>query len=389
VTAGDQFGCSVALSGDGNTALIGALQGNSGNGVAYIFTKSGTSWSQAAALTVIGGVISDQFGCSVALSGDGNTALIGGYGRDTSGVGNSGAAYIFTKSGTWVSTNAPTATLTLSPPVAGDFFGNSVALDYYGNTALIGAIYRDINGTTNSGAAYIFTKSGTWASTNAPIATLTLSSPGDSDNFGNSVALSSDGNTALVGAPNRPTSGVYQSGAAYIFTKSGTWASTGIPTATLTLSSPVANDYFGYSATLSGDGNTALIGAYGKNTQTGAAYIFTKSGTWASTNAPTATFTLSSPVANDNFGYNVALNSTGDTALIGAYGRDIGGLNSSGAAYIFTKNGTWTSTSTPTATLTKSTPLASDEFGYSVALNSAGDTALIGARSANTAYIYT
>ena len=102
----DQFGYSVALSADGSTALVGAYGRSSSMGAAYVFTRSGSVYSQTAALTATGGANDDYFGISVALSADGNTALVGATGRNTS----TGAAYVFTRSN---GVYSQTATLTV------------------------------------------------------------------------------------------------------------------------------------------------------------------------------------------------------------------------------------------------------------------------------------
>ena len=158
--ADDVFGGSVALSGDGNTALVGApaanVDGRSNQGAAYVFIRSGASWIQQAKLTADDGAADDRFGGSVALSQDGNTALIGAVEADVSGRPNQGAAYIFTRSGaSWIRQ----AKLTADDGAAGDWFGR-VALSADGLTALVGASIARVNGQVNQGAAYVFVRSG-------------------------------------------------------------------------------------------------------------------------------------------------------------------------------------------------------------------------------------
>jgi len=371
----DEFGYSVALSGD--TALIGA-EGDDDNGSftgsAYIFVHSGTTWMQQAKLTAADGVASDVFGRYVALSGD--TALIGAIGDDDNGS-NSGSAYIFIRSGTvWTQQ----AKLTASDGTANDTFGRSVALS--GDTALIGAEGDDDNGSF-SGSAYLFVKpiSG-WATTGTYNAKLTAADGAANDSFGRSVALSGD--TALIGAIGDEDNGT-TSGSAYIFVISGT---TWVQQAKLTAADGAAGDTFGRSVALSGD--TALIGASGDDdngSNSGSAYIFIRSGTvWTQQ----AKLTAADGAAADSFGRSVAL--SGDTALIGAHLDDDNGF-SSGSAYLFVKPATAWVTTTQTAKLTASDGASGDEFGWSVALD--GDTALIGAYGdddkgsfTGSAYIY-
>ncbi|MBR9814373.1 hypothetical protein GYB61_11025, partial [bacterium] len=357
--AGDRFGTSVALSAD--TALIGASlddEPGSGSGSVYVFTRSGTVWSQQQKLTANDGAASDQFGTSVALLGD--TALIGAPFDDDSGP-SSGSAYVFTRSGVVWSQQQK---LTANDGVASDEFGTSVALS--GDTALIGAIDDDDAGS-DSGSAYVFTRSdAVWSQQQK----LTASDGAADDQFGFSVALSGD--TALIGAFGDDDAGS-NSGSAYVFTLSGAvWS----PQAKLTASDGTTFDQFGFSVALSGD--TALIGAFGDDdagSSSGSAYVFTRSGAvWSQQQKLTAI----DGAGADQFGTVVAL--SGDTALIGAFADDDAG-SFSGSAYVFTRSGAvWSQQQK----LTANDGAASDLFGSSVALS--GDAALIGAVDDDTEF---
>jgi FG-GAP repeat len=288
---GGEFGLSVALSALGTTALVGVPVRDTGTGAAWVFTLRHGTWSRTAELTTTGGAPFDDFGRSVALSALGSTALIGAPGRNK----DTGAAYVFKlRRGTW----SQTAELTASGGARLDEFGFSVALSARGGMALAGAIGRH----SEAGAAYVFTlRRGTWSQT----AELT-GAPGDG--FGFSVGLSARGSTALAGAPFHNTS----TGAAYVFTlRRGTWSRTAV----LTASHRAPGDGFGQSVALSALGSTALAGAFGRNPYTGAAYVFTlRRGTWF----PTAKLTASDAAPGDEFGYSVALSAQGTTALAGA-----------------------------------------------------------------------
>ena len=139
--ASDEFGYSVAISGD--TALVGALHdtvgSNANQGSAYVFVRSGGSWTQQARLTASDGATNNYFGYSVAISGD--TALVGAYYATVSGKVAQGAAYVFVRSGT---TWSQQTKLVAPDGAAGDLFGDSVAIS--GDTALVGAYYADISG---------------------------------------------------------------------------------------------------------------------------------------------------------------------------------------------------------------------------------------------------
>jgi len=351
-SAGDQFGFSIAISG--NTALLGAfvddVGANGDQGSAYAFVRSGSAWVQQAKLTASDGAAQDNFGISVALSGD--TAIVGAY-RDDVGAGDQGSAYVFVRTGsTWIQQ----AKLNASDGAASDLFGYSVALS--GDTALVGAISDDF-GAVDQGSAYVFTRSGTtWTQQ----ARLTASDYAASDQFGVSVALS--GETAVIGAYGKNN----QQGAAYAFARSGSlWTQQ----AKLIASDGAAGDVFGISVALSGD--TAIVGAYrdtiGANTQQGSAYAFARSGsTWTQQ----AKLIASDGAASDFFGFSVAV--SGDVALIGAYADDVSFVDQ-GSAYVFVRSGnTWTQQTR----LNAADAAAGDQFGWSVALS--GGTAVIGTR---------
>jgi hypothetical protein len=259
--ANDCFGSSVAL--DGDTALIGAegrtVSSQGGAGAAYIFTRTGTTWSQQAELSDPDAATNDYFGRSVALSGD--TALVGAEDKTVSGHMGAGAAYVYTRTGT---TWSHQAELTASDGTDGDQFGISVALS--GDTALVGADYTEVGGHNYAGDAYIYTRTGTAWSQQAE---LSASDTGVHNNFGTSVALS--GGTALIGAPDACGDGEHQdtAGAAYIFTASGaTWTQQ----AELSAAAAATGDSFGDSVALSG--GTAVVGAPdAARTGPGAAYV--------------------------------------------------------------------------------------------------------------------
>ena len=278
-------------------------------GSAYVFNRTGTTWTQQQKLLASDGETGDFFGFSVSLAG--NTALIGARDDDTKG-----SAYVFTRTGT---TWTQKAKLLASDGAAYDNFGCSVALD--GDTALIGAM-RNLNNGTISGSAYVFTRNNTTWTQQAKL----FASDGENqDWFGVSVSLSDD--TALIGASLDDDNGAL-SGSAYVFTRTGiTWTQQ----AKLLASDGATLDYFGSSVSLSDD--TALISSAWANDTKGSAYVFTRTGTtWTQETKLLA----SDGARGDYFGYSVSL--TGNTALIGAkYDTDNG--YDSGSAYVFTKIG--------------------------------------------------
>ncbi len=354
---GDSFGNSVSI--DGDYAIVGAdtksVGGNSWQGKAYIFHRSGTTWTQQAGLTASDGAAFDIFGSSVSINGD--YAIVGAYWKDV--VGNDqGKAYIFHRSGT---TWTQQAGLTASDGAAGDYFGISVSID--GDYAIVGADEKYVGVNSHQGKAYIFHRSGTtWTQQ----AGLTASDGAAYDYFGVSVSIDDD--YAIVGADYKSVGGNSYQGKAYIFHRSGT---TWTQQAELISSDGAAGDYFGYSVSI--DGDYAIVGAYyksvGGNSHQGKAYIFHRNGT---TWTQQAGLTSSDGAAGDYFGVRVSID--GDYAIVGAYKKDVGGNSDQGKAYIFHRSGTiWTQQ----AGLTASDGAGNDYFGTSVSIS--GDYTVVGA----------
>jgi hypothetical protein len=350
---------------------------------------------------------SDFFGVAVAISGD--TAVVGAYGEDSNATGingnqtdnsasQSGAAYVFTRSGNvW----SQQAYLKASNTDAGDRFGFSVAIS--GDAIVIGAENEDSNATgvngdetnnsrSNSGAAYVFTRSGNAWSQQAYL------KAGESwsflaDLFGHSVSIDDD--TVVVSAhkedgPSDDPMGVSDSGAVYVFTRSGSnWSEQ----AYLKASNPGIFDEFGQSTAISG--NTIVVGANGEDSNAngingdqannsasaaGAVYVFTRNGVdWNQQ----AYLKASNTGAGDGFGWDVAI--SGDNILVTAILEDSNAtgfngnqandsLSDSGASYIFTRNGVaWSQENYIKA----SNSDAGDWFGHSGDIS--GDTVIVGA----------
>jgi hypothetical protein len=353
-----RFGGSVALSADGNTALIGASEDNEGVGAAWVFTRSGTTWTQQGSKLTGGEELGKaHFGFGVALSADGNTALVGGGGDNT----EKGAAWVFTRSeGTWTQQTKLTGGV---EEKGKGHLGFRVALSADGNTALVGAPGDNFN----AGAAWVFTRSGlTWTQQSKLTAGAEEIGKGE---FGIGVALSADGNTALIGgsADNEEV------GAAWPFIRSGTtWEAQG---AKLTGSGEVGKAHFGFNVALSENGNTAMIGGGNDNTQVGAAWVFIRSGTsWEQQGTK---LTATGETGGGRFGVSVRLSADGNTALIGGVTDNF----EIGAAWVFTRSGTtWEQQGSK---LTGAGESGKGLFGNSVALSADASTALIGGPNDN------
>ncbi len=410
--ADDRFGCAVSVSGD--TAVIGAYredsnatgvngsQGNNGatdSGAAYVFVRSGTTWSQQAYLKASNTEADDRFGYAVALSGD--TVVVGAYCEDSNATGvdgnqgsngatNSGAAYVFVRNGT---TWSQQAYLKASNTDASDFFGRALAVS--GDTVVVGADGEDsnakgVNGdqsddsATGAGAAYVFTRAGTvWSQQ----AYLKASNTSAADGFGCSLSIAED---SLVVGAYAEDSVVVISGAAYVFVRNGaTWSQQ----AMLKASYLDHSDEFGFSVALSGD--ILVVGAFHEDSNatgvngdesndnakdSGAAFVFVRSGaTWAQQ----AYLKASNTDAGDYFGYAVAV--SGEVVVVGALGEDSSatGVNGdegdnsaveSGAAYMYQRiGGIWRQR----AYLKASNAEMSDRFGGACSVS--GETVVAGA----------
>ncbi len=415
---GDHFGSTVALSDDGDTMAVAAYWESSGAagvngdeadnsipqaGAAYVFTRSGTTWTQQAyikasntGVPAVDGVQSDgdQYGFSLALSGDGNTLAVGAVTEDSSATGingdqaddsagSAGAVYVYTRTGTdW----SQQAYLKSPPPAAeddatnGDMFGYSLALSADGGTLAVGGYdedgsSREINGPVDgerggSGASYVFTRAGTTWSQQAY---LKVSNAEGGDSYGIGVALSADGNTLAMGSAdedcaatgvNPPGCGDEglgsaggSMGAAAVFVRDGTaWTQE----AYLKASNTGIEDWFGIRLALSGDGTVLAVAGPNEDSaaqgidgaqdddsaiEAGAVYLFTRDGTaWAQQ----AFVKGSNTEAFDEFGGSVALSGDGRTLVVGARGEDSGAqgtngdqadnsVGESGAAYVFTR----------------------------------------------------
>ena len=261
LSSGDEFGFSVALSGDGEEALVGAPYTNGAVGAAYVYTYDSTTgtWGSPVALAVPSG--ESGFGYAVALSDNGEVALVGAPNLTDNNVAE--AVYVYTSKspGTWSSTP-----VTLAAPSGSAGFGYSLALSGNGEVAIVGASFTTgaVN-NNNIGEAYVYTSSTeAWSSPSGPVA---LPVPSGATNFGSSVALSSDGTVALVGSPQTSAN----TGVAFVYTSTspGTWSGTPV-----TLAAPSGASDFGSSVALLPDGTAALIGAFFTNSSQGSAYFY-------------------------------------------------------------------------------------------------------------------
>lgn len=297
--AQDFFGSAIALSDD--TLVVSAFGDDTFKGSAYVFTRSGTTWTFQQKLTGYDSSTLHFFGSAVALSGD--TMVVGAQRAGFGSSANRGAVYVFTRNGAIWSFQQK---LTAYDGSALDFFGAVVAMN--GDTLVVGAHGDD----TNKGSVYFFTRSGSvWSFQQK----LTAYDGSAQDFFGFSVALSGD--TLAVGASGDDTN----KGSVHVFTRSGTvW----MLQQKLTAYDGSAQDSFGVSVALSGD--TLAVGATGDDAGKGSAYVFTRSVTYWINQQKLTAYDGS---AQDSFSCVLAMNDT--TLVVGAHGDDAG----KGAAYVF------------------------------------------------------
>ena len=346
------FGVNVAVSTDGTTALVGANPG------AWVFARMGSTWTEQAQLVPSGPT--GAVGAAVALSSDGNTALVG-----DPAEGN-GDVWVFTRTGT--SWSQQGSALAGSDATYNAAFGSSLALSADGNTALIGGHYDAYGGgDAYEGAAWVFARSGsTWTQQGSKL--VPNNETNQEGEFGQSVALSENGTIALIGGP-----GEQNVGAAWVFTNPGSgWTQS----AKLLPNNETGLGTFGWSVALSGDGTTALIGGPDDGAFTGAAWVFANSGS-GFVQQP-GKLIASGESLDGRFGSSVAISADGSAALIGG-DSDNGGDNNAGsvgAAWVFTNPGSgW---SQQGSKLTPSDESGAGSFGFSVALSGSGALAFIG-----------
>ena len=278
------------------------------------------------------------------------------------------------------------ARLTTTGGAAFDFLGNAVSVAQGGQTLVVAASNQKVGNNLQQGAVFVFVRpTKGWATTSTFQAELTNSTGAAGDNFGTAVAMSLDGKTIVVGAPQATVGTHLYQGAVYVFTRpsTGAWATTGTPTATLTASNGNAYDWLGSAVAF--DNLSVVAGAFGhmvgSNPYQGEAYVYTEpAGGWV-TGTETAQLTSSDGAAWDLFGFSIsALNGT---AVVGALQATVGSNPYQGAAYVYVAPSSGWVNATENAKLVASDGLPEDQLGSSVAIDSQTTTIVVGAEAAN------
>jgi cysteine-rich repeat protein len=414
--------CVAARCGDG--LLYAGVEGcdDGANGIAGDGCEASCALSPYTYVKASNTGASDIFGWAVALSADGSTLAVGAYNeasaapgidgdQASNGLPGAGAVYVFARAGgAW----RQQAYLKASQPGSSDYFGYRVALSADGSRLAVGALLedsaatgvggdQDSNAKPDSGAVYVFARTGTQWRQDAYIK---ASNSDPNDLFGSAVALSADGNTLAVGAYNERSAAtgingdqtgntIGLAGAAYVFTRAGgAWSQDAYVKASNT-----GSDIFGFSVALSGDGRTLAVGAYGEASaargvggdqldnsmpSAGAVYVYTRGAAGWSQEAYVK---ASNTEANDLFGYAVALSGDGATLAVGANLEDgaaravdgdesSNGAGDAGAAYVFSRaGGAWTQQ----AYIKASNTDPADRFAFDLSLAADGRTLVVGA----------
>ncbi len=331
-----QQGRSVSLSADGNTAIVGGNGDNSNQGAAWVFVRTGSTWTQQGnKLVGTGNTNAAQQGFSVSISADGNTAIMCGFADNA----NRGAAWVFTRNGsTWGQQGAKLVGTGINGVSEQ---GRAVSLSADGNTAMVGG-----NADNSSlGAAWVFVRSGgAWSQQGAKL--VGTGSTGAARQ-GRAVALSADGNTAMIGGWSDNAGG----GAAWVFTRSGsTWTQQG---AKLVGTGSMGAAEQGRAVSLSADGHTAMVGGSADDGNKGAVWVFTRAGgNWTQQGAKLAG---TGSIGGALQGFSVSLSANGNTAFAGGIGDNV----NQGAAWVFV---------VPPPTITSFSP-ASGPVGTLVTIN--------------------
>jgi hypothetical protein len=382
---GGELGGAAAISTDGTTAIAGAFDDASGKGAAYVFTRSGMAWALQAKLTApttganraLG--TNTEFGNEVALSADGSTAIVGGFGDNS----DAGAAWVFTRgpSGWSVQQKLVAPPSGAGAEIAPGEFGSRISLNAAGTAALIAGVEDH----AFVGAAWTYTRPSTTASTWTEQHKFTAPTTGTdrevgAGDFGGAVWLSPDGLSAVIGG-DADNSSV---GAAWVYANSaGTWTEqTKLVPPTAGPDAGVGTSTFGSAVSLSADASTALIGGQSDN-QRGAAWLFTRTTAtaWSERQKLVAPSSgAGAEIGQGFFGASAVVSSDATTVVVGAPIDN----SAVGAAYAFARSGsTWSLQGKLAAPAGTDAEIGSAVFGAHLALSGDATTLLISGQADN------
>ena len=312
--ANDNFGWSVAISGDG-TIVVGGARTNddsgTDSGLVQVYQLIDNQW-ETMGNALLGLAIGDNFGWALDISRDGRTLAVGANYNDANGT-DAGSVRVFQFiSGEWQQVGQ-----NLNGPASGDWFGHALALSSNGTILAVGAQFNDNNGF-NAGLAQSYQFDGNqWQVMGNPI----LGEVGD--HLG-AVKLSNDGYTLAVGA-DLNDNGVDGTNAGHVrvFEFDGAdWQQSG-----LDLRGSVAYSQFGYAIAMSGDGKIVAGGAYNGNEPYVQVYSF-QVNKWQELGSAL----VGNVNSGDRFGNLLDLSNDGNTLVVGAPGAQNG--TGPGAGYV-------------------------------------------------------
>lgn len=376
----EYFGWSVCFTPDSSRVVVSSLRDNLATGAIYVFRREGTSWIMEQKLIGSGSKSQDFSSYCPVISKDGVRVAFGAVLADEPGFSDSGAVYIFVRTGTtWVQE----ARLISNPLRQLSRLGWSLGFSDNHARLIVGA--GEATNTYNSdGSVYFFTRKGNvWTQE----AMVVAGDPGEGAKFGTVSDINGPGDVAIIGAPFLTVNGKTNAGAVYIFVISnGTWTQS----YKITPGDLAAGDQFGTSVRFSKDGNTILVGAPAANSGRGAAYLYKlANGIWTLS----FKFTADDGVLSDAFGTVVAINGAANTVVVGAPMASPFGYSVAGSAYVFKLvDGFWSQV----PRINASDATAGDWFGWSVAISEDGGRIIVGARNkkqgtvdlAGAAYIF-
>ncbi len=353
---GNAGAASVAISADGNTAVVGGPADSSGAGAAWVFTRAAGVWSrQDGKLTGTGATWPAEQGISVAISADGLTAIVGGpFDRPN------GAAWVYARSGGLWSQQG--GKLSAGGVLETATIGQSVAISGDGNVAIVGGPNDNNQGSgAYVGAAWVFVRSGgVWSQSGGKLVGTGYTEPVGQ---GYSVAISSDGATAIIGS---------RGDGAWVFAnRAGVWSQQGPK---LVGSGAVNPGYQGISVAISGNGDTVIIGGPADDSDVGAAWVFTRGGgVWSQLGSK---LVGTGAVGLARQGSSVAISADGRTVMVGGPGDD----SDAGATWVFTRSEV--GFSQQGSKLVGTGTVGSAQQGSSVAISADGTTAIVGGPTA-------